>query len=63
MFDKLDRILDNIENKVNSLNRIFSVINKTTTSIDLISTRVVNAVFDYISAIFKKKKGKDGEHE
>ena len=63
MFDKMDRILDNIEDKVNSLNGIFYVINKTTSSIDLISTKVVNSITNIVSRLFKRKNKEDDTNE
>ena len=59
MMDKMDRIIDNIEDKVNSLNGMFAVINKTTDSIDLISSKVVGSVVGTIEKIFKRKKEDD----
>lgn len=57
--DKLDRVLDNVEDKVNSLNGLFNVINKATSSIDLISTKIVTSITDNISKLFKKKMKKE----
>ncbi len=58
--DKIDRIADNIEGKVNSLNGIFSVVDKTANRL--------NAAYDKTSGLFSKivskvasikNKGKD----
>ena len=54
MMDKMDRIMDNIEDKVNSLNGMFAVINKTTDSIDLISSKVVGVVTNTIGRLFRR---------
>ena len=59
MMDKMDRIMDNIEDKVNSLNGVFAVINKTTDSIDLISSKVVGVVTNTIGRLFRRKKKED----
>ena len=63
MMDKMDRIMDNIEDKVNSLNGMFAVINKTTDSIDLISSKVVGVVTNTIGRLFRRKKMEDTYYE
>ena len=63
MMDKMDRIIDNIEDKVNSLNGMFAVINKTTDSIDLISSKVVGVVTNTIGRLFRRKKKEDTYYE
>ena len=63
MRDKMDRIMDNIEDKVNSLNGMFAVINKTTDSIDLISSKVVGVVTNTIGRLFRRKKKEDTYYE
>ena len=63
MMDKMDRIMDNIEDKVNSLNGLFAVINKTTDSIDLISSKVVGVVTNTIGRLFRRKKKEDTYYE
>ena len=63
MMDKMDRIMDNIEDKVNSLNGMFAVINKTTDSIDLISSKVVGVVTNTIGRLFRRKKKEDTYYE
>jgi len=63
MMDKMDRIMDNIEDKVNSLNGVFAVINKTTDSIDLISSKVVGVVTNTIGRLFRRKKKEDTYYE
>ena len=63
MMDKMDRIMDNIGDKVNSLNGMFAVINKTTDSIDLISSKVVGVVTNTIGRLFRRKKKEDTYYE
>lgn len=61
ILDKFDRVVDNIEGKVNSLNGFFSIIDKAADSIALISDSVVNTVASLVFKIFKKKKGKEDD--
>lgn len=61
ILDKAERVIDNVEEKVNTLNGLFYVIDKTTSSIDLISTKVVNSVVNLISKVFGKDKFKEDD--
>lgn len=62
LLDRAEEVLSNVEDKVNTLNGIFSVINKATTSIDLIGSKIVGSVVGVVDKIFKKKK-EDNEYE
>ena len=59
ILDRAEKVIDNVEEKVNTLNGIFNVINKVTTSIELISSKVVGSVVGTIEKIFKRKKEDD----
>lgn len=59
ILDRAEKVIDNVEEKVNSLNGLFYVIDKTTSSIDLISTKVVSSIVNLISKIFGKDKEDD----
>lgn len=56
IFDRIEKILDNVEEKVNTLNGLFYVIDKTTNSIDLISSKLISNITNIITKIFKKDK-------
>lgn len=55
VLDKVDRVVDNIEDKVNSLNTAFSLIDKTTDSIVGIGNTVLGAVNGLVSRFTRKK--------
>ena len=55
VLDKVDRVVDNIEDKVNSLNTAFSLIDKTTDSIVGIGNTVLGAVNGLVSRFIRKK--------
>ena len=55
VLDKVDRVVDNIEDKVNSLNTAFSLIDKTTDSIVGIGNTVVGAVNGLVSRFTRKR--------
>ena len=60
--DKADKLLDNINDKVNSLNGALAVINKTADGITNIGDSVINGVglvTSKISSIFKRKSKKE----
>lgn len=59
ILNKVEKIADNIDEKVNSLNGFFNVINKATNSIDLISSKIVGSIVGVIDKIFKRKKEED----
>lgn len=63
ILDKVDRVVDNIEDKVNSLNVAFSLIDKTTDSLVNIGNTVVGAVSSLASKVFNKKKFRDEEED
>ena len=57
--NKVDNLVDNINRKVNQLNGVFSIIDTTTNSINLVSDRIVDGVSSLFSRIFSKKKKED----
>jgi len=63
ILNKVDRVVDNIEDKVNSLNGTFSIIDKVTDSIAMFSDTIVNSIASLVFKIFKKKKKKKDEED
>ena len=61
ILDRCDKVIDNVEEKVNSLNGIF-VINKTSYGLSMISDKVISGVVGMISRIFNKKKDKEEDY-
>lgn len=61
VLDKVDRVVDNIEDKVNSLNLAFSLVDKATESITSIGNTVLGAVNNAVSKVFKKKNNNEEE--
>lgn len=56
MLEKVDRIVDNVEDKVNSLNGAFSLFDKTIDSIALLSDSIVNALSGVVHKLFGRRK-------
>lgn len=64
IIDKMERILDNIEGKVNSLNGLFMVVDKVSYGLSSITENVVYMITNSISRIFgREKKERDDIHE
>ena len=61
MLNKVDKVVDNVSDKVDSLNGIFSFIDRTTDSLALLSDTVVNAIAGVVFKLFKGKKKKKKE--
>ena len=54
--DKADKILDNVEEKVNSLNGIFNVVNKASLGLETMSSKITGTIASLFGRVFKKKK-------
>ena len=54
--NKIENVVDDISNKVKSLNGLFSIIDTTTDKLALISDRVVDVVSMIIRRVFKRKE-------
>ena len=50
--NKIERVIDNVENKVNSLNSIFSMIELTTVKITGVYERIVDFISGIIDRLF-----------
>lgn len=61
--EKADKVLDDIQEKVNSLNGVFSVVNKVSSSMELISSKIANAIVNLFGKVLKKKKEDNEEDE
>lgn len=62
ILNKCERVIDNIEVKVNSLNGVFNAIDKTAYGISMISDKVISSIVTMISKIFNKKKDKEEDY-
>ena len=59
LLDYMHQVVENVEDKVNSLNGLFKVINSITTSVDLVGDKIVSIVSKLGNKIFKRKKEED----
>lgn len=64
--NKVDEMVDDVNDKIKSLDKVFNIIDFTTERISLIGDTVVNFVVGKLSGLFtskKKKKSKKEEYE
>lgn len=60
ILDKADKVIDNIEGKVNSLNTAFSIIDRTTDSIVGIGSTVMGVINNFLN---RRKSDEEEEYE
>ena len=58
--DKVDRLVDNVEEKVNSLDNFFDILDKTSYGLTVIGDKTIGLISGIISKIFNKNR-KDEE--
>lgn len=61
ILEKIDKLVDNATDKVNSLNGFFSIMDKATDTISILSDKLVTVIVSGIQKIFTKKE--DDKHE
>ena len=59
--DKIDRIVDNVDNKVNSLNGFFNIIDSTTLKISGIYNKLAELASKVVDKVFFSKKEREDE--
>lgn len=63
VMNKMEKVVDDINTKVSSLNGVFSIIDATTDKLALLSDRMVDGISLIIRKLFAKKKKKNKEKE
>ena len=63
ILDKVDRLVENVEEKVNSLNTAFEIIDKASNGLAILGDNIVTTVTSFISGIFNKKKLEEDNYE
>ncbi len=59
LLNKIDKLTDDVSEKVNSLNGLFSIVDRATDAIAIMSDRIVGKIID----IIKRKRKEDNEYE
>ena len=58
---KVDKVVDDVENKVGKLDGVFSIIDKSTDAVSLVSDKIIDLVSSAVMKIFSRKKNKKEE--
>ena len=58
---KVDRVMEDVNNKMSKLNGVFEIVDKTTDYATSISDKIINAISGFVSGLLKKKKGNDDD--
>lgn len=61
--DKINLLLEDVQEKISSLNTFFKVIDFTTEKINAISERVIDAVVSFFGRLFHKRKEESEDYE
>ena len=56
---KVDVILTDTTEKLNKVNGVFNIIDKSTDYVVSVSDKIINGLSNFISSLFRKKKGND----
>lgn len=60
---KMDALIDDVQNKMNTVNKAFEVVDKVSNSISLVNDRMVEAIVSIIAKLFHSRKKKTQEEE
>lgn len=60
---KVDKVIDDVNGKMNKVNGVFEIIDKTTDYASSISDKIIGAITGFVGALLKKKKGKDEDEQ
>lgn len=58
---KVDKVVDDVENKVGKLDGVFSIIDKSTDAVSLVSDKIIDFVSSAVMKNFSRKKNKKEE--
>ena len=53
---KVDKVVDDVENKVGKLDGVFSIIDKSTDAVSLVSDKIIDFVSSAVMKIFSRNK-------
>lgn len=58
---KIDNVIEDVNLKMNKVNGVFDIIDKTTDYASTISDKIIGAISRFVNSLLKKKKGKDDD--
>ena len=56
---KVDIVIDDVNTKMNKVNGVFDIIDRTTDYACSISDKIITAISNFINGLLKKRKGND----
>lgn len=59
--DKVERVVDNVNEKIRALDGVFHIIDSTTDRIVLITDKVIEGIMSLVTNLFAPKKDKDAK--
>ena len=56
---KIDEVIDDVNGKMNKVNGVFDIIDKTTDYAATISDKIISTVSNFVNVLIRKKRGND----
>ena len=56
---KVDEVIDDVNGKMNKVNGVFDIIDKTTDYAATISDKIISTVSNFVNVLIRKKRGND----
>ena len=56
---KVDKVIDDVNGKMNKVDGIFDIIDRTTDYATTISDKIIGGISSFVNILFKRKKGND----
>lgn len=56
---KVDNVIDDVNGKMNKVNGVFEIIDRTADYASSISDKIIGAISSFVNVLFRKKKGKE----
>jgi len=61
--NKVDSVIDDVNGKMNKVNGVFDIIDKTTDYASTISDKIIGAISSFVNLLLRKKKGNDDNEQ
>lgn len=58
---KVDKVIDDVNGKMNKVNGVFDIIDRTTDYASSISDKIISAISSFVGVLLRKKKGNDDD--
>lgn len=58
---KVDQVVDDVDKKIQKLNGLFDIVDRTADTLNLISDKFIDGIVSAITLLFRTKKKKKGE--